>query len=396
MLESYSMIPLIKSTFYNEKKIKTALKKFLSSAKVLSMSEQCLQFEDEFSKFQKRKDSILVNSGSSANLAVIQALLNLGRIKKGDKVGFSAVTWATNVMPLIQLGLEPIPIDVELETLNISSKKLEDVLRVHDLKLLFITNLLGWCDDLDQIAKICKKNNCMLVEDNCESLGSVYEGKLLGNFGLASTCSFYVGHHLSTIEGGIVCTDDEELATMVRIVRAHGWDRNLRSDIQKGMRTMHKVNSTFYSRYTFYDLGYNLRPTEICGFLGIQQLQYAAEIIEKRENNFKYLAEKIYNTSEYIKPRWEHMEKFSNFAFPIICKSTKKRAELVELAENKVEIRPIVGGDMTQQPFFQKYIKNHSKHKLPNALLIHNQGFYFGNNPELTKKELAYLAALFS
>lgn len=396
MLESYSMIPLIKSTFYNEKKIKTALKKFLSTAKVLSMSEKCLEFESEFSKFQNRKETILVNSGSSANLAVIQALLNLGKIKKGDKVGFSAVTWATNVMPLIQLGLEPIPIDVELDTLNVSSKKLKEVLAVHNLKLLFLTNLLGWCDDIDQIAQLCKKSDCLLVEDNCESLGSVYKEKLLGNFGLASTCSFYVGHHLSTIEGGAICTDDEELATMIRIVRAHGWDRNLKSDIQQGMRTKHKVNSTFYSRYTFYDLGYNLRPTEICGFLGIQQLQYAAEIIEKRENNFLYLAEKIYNNEAYYKPRWKHLEKFSNFAFPIICTSVEKRAALVELVQDKVEIRPIVGGDMTQQPFFQKYIKNYSKYNLPNALLIHNQGFYFGNNPELTKKELAYLADLFS
>lgn len=396
MLESYSMIPLIKSTFYNEKKVKVALKKFLSSAKVLSMSEKCLQFEAEFSEFQKRKETILVNSGSSANLAVIQALLNLGKIKKGDKVGFSAVTWATNVMPLIQLGLEPVPIDVELDTLNVSSNKLQEVLKKHDLKLLFLTNLLGWCDDIDEISKICATNNCLLVEDNCESLGSVYKGKLLGNFGIASTCSFYVGHHLSTIEGGAVCTDDEELATMVRIVRAHGWDRNLNKDIQQGMRTKHNVNSTFYSRYTFYDLGYNLRPTEICGFLGLQQLQYAKEIIQVRENNFNYLANKIYTNDEYVTPRWQHMEVFSNFAFPIICKSIEKRIALVSLAQNKVEIRPIVGGDMTVQPFFQKYVKYHLEYQLPNASLIHNQGFYFGNNPELTKKELTFLAKLFT
>lgn len=389
------MIPLIKSTFYNEKKVKTALKRFISSAKVLSMGEKCLQFEKEFSNFQNRKETILVNSGSSANLAVIQALLNLGKIKKGDKVGFSAVTWATNVMPLIQLGLEPIPIDVELDTLNISSKNLQVVLKKHQLKLLFLTNLLGWCDDIDKISKICARDNCLLVEDNCESLGSVYKGKQLGNFGIASTCSFYVGHHLSTIEGGAVCTDDEELATMVRVVRAHGWDRNLKSEVQQGMRIKHNVNSTFYSRYTFYDLGYNLRPTEICGFLGLEQLQFVNEIIGNREQNFHYLADKIYRNDEYLALRWQHMDRFSNFAFPIICKTIEKRNSLVALAQDKVEIRPIVGGDMTEQPFFQKYVKNYLDFHLPNALLIHNQGFYFGNNPELTKKELLFLAQLF-
>lgn len=389
------MIQLIKSTFYQEDQMKLALNDFLSSAKVLSMGEKCAQFEEQFSQFQERKETILVNSGSSANLAVIQALMNLKRIKKGDKVGFSAVTWSTNVMPLLQLGLNPIPIDVELETLNVSSNKLRGVLKKHRLKLFFLTNLLGWCDDIEEIAKVCAENNCLLVEDNCESLGSRYEGKLLGNFGIASTFSFYVGHHLSTIEGGAVSTDDENLATMLRIVRAHGWDRNLKSHVQRGMREKHHVNSTFYSRYTFYDLGYNLRPTEICGFLGLEQLKFADEIIAKREKNFTYLAENIYKNPDYIPMRWSHMQKLSNFAFPVICTTLKKRKELVALSEDKVEIRPIVGGDMTKQPFFQKYVKNYAEFDLPNAAFIHTHGFYFGNNPELTKKDLHFLVKIF-
>ena len=390
------MIKLIKSTFYNEKETKDALTQFIQKSSILSFSKQCQKFELYFSKYQKRKYSVFVNSGSSANLAMIQALLNLGRIKPGDKVGFSALTWSTNVMPIIQLGLEPVPIDVEMDTLNVSSSKLTQCLKNHDLKMLFITNLLGFCDDLDEIAAICKSAKIILIEDNCESLGSKYKGKLLGNFGLASSFSFYVGHHMSTIEGGMVSTDDEELAIMLRIVRAHGWDRNLSMKDQNLIRDKYKVNSTFYSRYTFYDLGYNLRPTEIAGFLGNNQLKFLDEITAKRNQYFLQLAEVIYKNKNYFKIKFDHMDFVSNFAVPIICKTKKKKEELVTVCDQKIEIRPVVGGDMTQQPFYSKYNKNIGKFwNNSNSKIIHEQGLYFGNNPELTKKELATILKTF-
>jgi CDP-4-dehydro-6-deoxyglucose reductase, E1 len=390
------MIKLIKSTFYNEKETKNALIEFISKANILSFNNQCQLFEKNFSKYQNRKYSIFVNSGSSANLAMIQSLLNLGRIKKGDKVGFSALTWSTNVMPLIELGLEPIPIDVEINTLNVSSQIFKKTLKNHDIKMLFITNLLGFCDDIDEIEKICKEKSIIMIEDNCESLGTSYKNKLLGNYGLASSFSFYVGHHMSTIEGGMIVTDDEELATMLRIVRAHGWDRNLSLNDQKKIREKFKVNSTFYSRYTFYDLGYNLRPTEISGFLGNYQLKFLNKILEKRNINFLNLAEKIYNNKNYFKIKFNHIDFVSNFAFPIICKNKKTRDKLVEQSNNLVEIRPIVGGDMTKQPFFSKYKRlNYNFWKKSNSKLIHEQGLYFGNNPELTIKEINTLKDIF-
>ena len=262
------MIKLIKSTFYKEEQTKKELCDFIQKAEILSFGPECKRFEKEFAKWQKRKHCVFLNSGSSANLAIVQALLNEGKIAKGDMVGFSALTWSTNVMPIIQLGLEAIPVDIELDTLNVSSRKLKDALEKYPLKMFFLTNLLGFCDDIDEIKRICNEKNIILIEDNCESLGTVYQNKLLGNYGLASTFSFYVGHHMSTIEGGAVCTDDDDLAEMLRIVRAHGWDRNLSNDQQLKIRNKFNVNSTFYSRYTFYNLGYNLRPTEINGFIG--------------------------------------------------------------------------------------------------------------------------------
>jgi CDP-6-deoxy-D-xylo-4-hexulose-3-dehydrase len=391
------MIKLIKSTFYKEAETKNALINFIKRAKQLSFGKQCIQFEKNFSQYQGRKYTVFVNSGSSANLAIIQALLNLGYIKKGDLVGFSALTWSTNVMPLIQLGLTPVPIDVEIETLNVSSKKFLDVVKKFPIKMLFLTNLLGFCDDIDEIAKICKEKNIILIEDNCESMGTIYKGEKLGNFGLASTFSFYVGHHMSTVEGGAICTDDRNLSTMLKIVRAHGWDRNLSLREQKNIRKKFNVNYEFYSRYTFYDLGFNLRPTEINGFLGNYQIRFIDEIVKKRNRNFLKIANNLYKNKNYYRIKFNHIDFVSNFAVPVVCKSKQIRDQLVNKCKNLIEIRPIVGGDMTNQLFFKKYggyFANYLEDS--NARLIHDQGLYFGNNPELTDEEIDLIIKTFS
>jgi CDP-4-dehydro-6-deoxyglucose reductase, E1 len=391
------MIKLIKSTFFNEAKTNHELAQFILHADKLSIGSECRKFEKRFAAYQGRKHCIFVNSGSSANLALIQALLNIGRLKKGDRVGFSTLTWSTNVMPLIQLGLIPVPVDIELDTLNVSSRTFSAVIKKYPVKALFLTNLLGFCDDIDVIARICKKHKIILIEDNCESLGTVYKGKRLGNYGLASTASFYVGHHMSTVEGGVVVTDDDELTTMLHLVRAHGWDRNLTEDKQLFLRLKHNVNSTFYSRYTFYDLGYNLRTTEIQGFLGNTQLQYLPRIVRLRERNFRILAKAIYSRTDLFYPiRFNHIDTLSNFAVPVVCRSRKIRDRLVEACNGKVEIRPIVGGDMTRQPFYAKYVKVTKRTGRTNASLAHDQGLYFGNNPELTKKEIQTIINIFT
>lgn len=392
------MIKLVKSTFYKEKETKDRLSEFIKKADYLSLGSECLKFERRFGKFQKRKYCIFFNSGSSANLALIQSLLNLGRIQKGDDAAFSAISWPTNVTPLIQLGLRPIPIDVELDTLNVSSKKLIEVLKKFPLKVFFITNLLGFCDDIDRIRKICSKNRIILIEDNCESLGTIYKGEKLGNYGLASTFSFFVGHHMSTIEGGAVCTDDEELSVMLRLVRAHGWDRNLSKQQQDAIRKRFKVSSSFYAKYTFYELAYNLRPMEINAFIGNTQVKFINDIIRIRNRNFLKMAPIIYTkTNKYHPVRYDHIDFLSNFAVPLICKSTKIRDELVKRCKGKIEIRPVVGGDMTEQPFFRKYApKSVQLLNGSNAALIHRQGLYFGNNPELTNREIKQIIDIFS
>ena len=393
------MIKLIKSTFYKEQDTKVQLTKFISSAKQLSFGSECEKFEKNFAKYQGRKYCVFLNSGSSANLALTQSLLNLGLLQKNDLVGFSALTWATNVMPLIQLGLKPIPIDIELGTLNVSSQKLLKIVEKYSLKALLITNLLGFCDDLEKIKRICALKKIILLEDNCEALGTIYKGIKLGNFGLASTFSFFVGHHMSTIEGGAICTDDRELAKMLRMVRAHGWDRHLELSDRKTLKDKHGIKD-FHANYTFYDLAYNLRPTEVNGFLGNSQLKHMDEVIKNRQSNFTELANVIYNDKHFIPIKYNHIDLVSNFAFPVVCQSKDTYNKLIIKCRNKLEIRPIVGGNMLLQPFFKKYLLYYlgleRLFDCPNAELAHRQGFYFGNNPELTNKEIKDIKSIYS
>ena len=385
------MIKLIGSTFFKEKQTKKELISFIMNSEKLSMGDECDKFEKNFAKFQNRKYATFVSNGSMANLILIQSLLNLGLLKKGDNVGFSALTWSTNVMPLIQLGLNPIPINCELDTLNISLAKIKTI--KENLKGIFITNVLGLCDEIGKIKTYCKEKNIVLFEDNCESLGSKIKGKLLGNFGIAATFSFFVGHHLSTIEGGMIVTDDFNLYEMCKMTRAHGWDRNLSEKTQKILRTKNNINE-FYAKYSFYDLAYNGRPTELNGIIGNLQLKFIEEIITKRVENFKTFIEAEKENEDIVKLKTSHMDRISNMAFPIIFKSEQLLEKYKKIFEkNDVEIRPLIAGDMTRQPFFKRYIKK-TNYTLPNVKHIHECGIYIPNHPELTKKDINLLCSI--
>lgn len=383
-------VPLMRSTFFHEEQTRKRLAEFVGKTSRLSMGPECAAFEKAFATYQHRKHAVLVANGSLANLGLIQALMNLGRLKKGDKVGVSAVTWATNVMPLMQLGLIPVAIDCELHNLNVSSSTLGK--HIKHLRAFFLTNVLGFCGDIDAIRTLCDEHGVILIEDNCESLGTRYKGKLLGNFGLASTSSFFVGHHMSTIEGGMIATDDEELAHMLTMVRAHGWDRSLPPEKQKALRAQHGVDD-FHAQYTFYESAYNLRPTEITGFLGSLQLPMLEETIEKRlENYLRFHASALKRTDLYVLLESEHIERVSNFAMPVIAQTVEILEKTMKrFSDAGIEIRPIIAGNIAAHPFWKKELP---EAHCPNADVIHAQGFYFPNNVDLTASEVDLLCSL--
>ena len=381
------MIPLMKSAFFKEYETRKALSEFILQAGKLSMGERCVEFEKAFAKRQGRSQAILFNSGGSANLALIQGLRNLGTLGQGEKVGFSALTWSTNVMPILQMGLTPVPVDCEPSTLNVTSGTLAERIRTSDLKAFFITNALGFAGDLDMIRDLCVDSAIVLLEDNCEALGTELPAGRTGNFGLASTFSFFVAHHMSTIEGGMVATDDDDLADMLRIVRANGWDRNLSAVKQLKWRKRFDVPNELQAKYTFYDLGFNFRPTEITGFLGTQQMRFLEENIRIRERNHLQIEKIVVGNDELIPIRHDHVSRLSPFALPVLCRDERlKEHYLNQFSGAGIEVRPIIAGNIQNQPFYRRYVAD--RYDLPGTAFVDRCGFYCGNYPELTESDI--------
>lgn len=388
-------INLIKETFFNEQLTKKKLIKFISRTNKLSMGEKVSQFEKRFAQKMSSKYSVMFNSGSSSNLAIIQSLLNLKILKKNDYVGVSALNWSTTVMPLIQLGLKPYFIDIDINSLNISPSNLINSLSNNkNIKSLFLTNILGLSDDLLEIRSICTKKKIFLFEDNCESIGSKdLKNNLFGSKSACSSYSFFVGHHMSTIEGGAVTTNNYKIYQMLKLVRAHGWIRNLENPKKIGIKV---PKNNFYKQYTFFDLAYNLRPTEIQGFLGLEQLKYLSRIVDIRERNFFYLLEAYNKNTNFIPLNINYLTKISNFAFPIICKNKKNYNFYKKLfISNNIEIRPILSGNINNQPFYKKYFKNNNQKNL-NSSYVYNHGFYIPNNTSLSSSNLKLFKKLIS
>ena len=387
-------VPLMRNAFLNEAETKQRLADFIRDAEMFSMGKECAKFEKKFAEWQGCKHALLFNSGGSANLALLQSLKSLGRLKEGDKVGFSSLTWSTNVMPIIQMGMVPVPVDVDKKTANVMSWNLLERLKETDLQAFFATNVLGYAGDLAEIKRICAERGIVFIEDNCEGLGGRIAGDRFGNFGLGSTFSFFVAHHMSTIEGGMFCTNDDELCRMMKITRANGWDRNVLPEEQERMRAPYKINP-FFAKYSFYNLAFNFRPTEITGFLGQEQMQYLDENIKKRVANHAQFDAAICSNDDLIHIEWDHIDSISPFGLIVLCKTPELRDKyLKRFMDNEIEVRPVIAGNMQNQPFYKNYVKE--LYDLPNTDSYNNCGFYCGNYPEMTKEDVGLICSCLS
>ena len=234
---------------------------------------------------------------------------------------------------------------------------------------------------METILELCSKYNVILLEDTCESMGSKYGDKKLGSYGLMSSFSTYFGHHISTIEGGFVSTDDEELFEILKSIRSHGWDRDSSDTYSKNKRSKWKT-SDFDALYTFYHAGFNLRSTDLQAFIGINQLDKLDSICEKRNANFILYQQEL---SDFL-PTINVNGFISNFAYPII--SPDRDSIVKRLQNNNIEVRPMICGSMGTQPF---YIKQYGRTELPNVTIVDEQGFYVPNHPELSNKDIKYI-----
>jgi CDP-6-deoxy-D-xylo-4-hexulose-3-dehydrase len=345
----------------------------------LTKGELNVKFEKEWSEWLGKKYSVFVNSGSSANLAALYSLLLSGKLRN-NKIIVPAVSWVTTVTPAVQFGMEPIMCECDEDNLGLNIEHLKQIIKEHDPSSIILVHVLGFPNHMNEIVELCKEHDIRLIEDTCESIGSEYEGKKLGTFGDLSTFSFYFGHHMSTIEGGMISTDDEELYHILLSIRSHGWDRDLPKSKQIELREKYNIGD-FRSLYTFYYPGFNLRATDLQAFIGLEQLKKLNLIVKNRNLNYQKYHEGIKNNEWKINPPKDSF--ISNFSYPVITKNIK---ELVEkLTENNVECRPLICGSINEHPF---WYERYGKQDLPISKKVHEYGLYLPNNHQMTVEEI--------
>lgn len=371
------MIKLVNDTI-DEQDI-ASLIEWLRTFPRLTKGELTEKIEKKWSQWIGVKHSLYVNSGSSANLAIVSALQASGRLKN-DKIVVPSVSWSTTVAPVMQMGLTPILCECDKISLGLDITNLTEICRRDDPAAIVLVHVLGIPCQMDEITELCKKNNILLIEDSCESVGSIYKGTKTGAFGIASSFSFYFGHHISTIEGGMVCTNDDDLYEILKSVRCHGWDRDLRDDFRTNLRSRYGIDD-FRGLYTFYWPGFNLRSTDLQAQIGLSQLEKLETICKKRYENLLIYDSLIQN--DFWKLRIPENVYISNFAYPII---TPNIDHLINaLKENDIESRPLICGSIGRQPFWKEA---YGEQPFPFADIVHDYGLYVPNNHQITEEEI--------
>ena len=351
-----------------------------------TMGKEVEAYERDFAGYFGSRYAVMSNSGSSANLLAISALVYSGRLNKGDEVLVPAVSWSTTYFPLWQCGLKIRLVDIDRKTLNMDLDKMEEAI-TGQVKAVFAVNLLGNPNDFNRLREICEEHCLVLIEDNCESMGAKYQGKHAGTFGVMGTFSTFYSHHLCTMEGGVTVTDDDELYHYLLSIRAHGWTRQL----PHSSRLYQKHSNEFYESFQFIMPGYNLRPLEIEAAVGKEQIKKLDDFLRIRRENagiFKELAARdgrFYIQEETGEPSW--------FGFALTLKENyegERERFIVALRDAGIEVRPIVAGNFARQPAFQ-YMDAATAGKLANADYIHENGFFVGNHSVKMERQIRLL-----
>lgn len=375
--------PLIKNniTKYDLDKVK----KFLSKKNILlTQSQKVKEFENKWSKWLGVKYSVFVNSGSSANL-ISMAIVNY-LYGKGEVI-VPALTWVSDITSVIHNHLKPKFIDIDLETLSLSAANLEKKIN-KKTRAIFITHAQGFNGLNDQIIQISKKYKIPIIEDVCESHGAKYKNKKLGSYGLISNFSFYYAHHMSTIEGGMINTNNREIYELARMYRSHGMVREI--DNQTYKKKLVKKNKYLNPEFIFQVPGFNLRNTEIGAIIGINQLKRLDNNIIKRNSNHHFFLKNLDKKKFFIDFK---LQGSSNYAFNLILKNKDEnlmKSLMKNLKKNNIEFRKGTagGGNQLRQPYLKQYIKNKEYLKYVNTEHVHFFGMYIGNYPDLSKRDI--------
>ncbi|MBQ8609958.1 MAG: DegT/DnrJ/EryC1/StrS family aminotransferase [Campylobacter sp.] len=378
-MQGYSLA----SSTWDEKEL-NAINEVIKSD-IFTMGKKVAQFEQDFAKFVGSKYAVMTSSGSTANLIATAALFYTknNKLQRGDEVIVPAVSWSTTYYPLHQYGLKLKFVDIDLHTLNYDLEALKDAIS-DKTKMIMCVNLLGNPNDFDAIKAIIGDRNIILLEDNCESMGAEYNGKQAGTFGIMGTFSTFYSHHMATMEGGFVVTDNEELYHILLCLRAHGWTRNLPKD----NLIAPKSDDWFSESFRFVLPGYNVRPVEMSGAIGIEQLKKLPNFLKHRRENAKLFSKYFANHPDFIMQKEIGSSSWFGFSLIIRPESKLKRADIIKLLEaNNIEYRPIATGDFTQNEVI-KYFDYEIHGELKNAKYLQENGFFVGNHQVDISKQI--------
>ncbi|OUR82263.1 pyridoxamine 5-phosphate oxidase [Colwellia psychrerythraea] len=381
------------SSTWNENEY-SAIQRVIDSD-MFTMGKEVAQYEKDFAEFFGSKYALMVSSGSTANLLMIASLFftknSKLKLKRGDEIIVPAVSWSTTYFPLQQYGLKVKFVDIDRDTLNMDLDKLE-VAITDNTKAILSVNLLGNPNDYDRMNEIIAGRDIFILEDNCESMGATLNGKHAGTFGVMGTYSSFFSHHIATMEGGCVVTDDEELYHILLCIRAHGWTRNLP---KFNKVSGEKSDDPFEEAFKFMLPGYNARPLEMSGALGIEQLKKLPGFIETRCENAQ-LFQSLFANHPYLSIQKETGSS-SWFGFSLIIKENApyNRAELVKLlAENGIECRPIVTGNFLKNKEVLEYFDYEVSGTLEAAEYLDEHGLFVGNHQNGITNEIRLLASI--
>jgi len=365
---------------------KARLISFILRTTSYTQSKKVQEFEERWSEWLGAKKSLFVTSGSTANFLLIDAVMHKYGIKPGDKVLLPACTWMTNVAPPIQLGMTPVFCDVDLSDFSFSDEKLKTIAAEHpDIKLVFVTHLLGFPVNHSRIRKYWP--SAFILDDVCESHGCIDEtGRRVGAQSLGSTFSFYFGHHMTTIEGGMVSTCDDDLYDIMRMKRSHGMARNS-MHYESYARRHPEIEKSFL----FILDGYNFRNTEIGAVLGLSQLKRLDKTIAIRRSNYSRFIRLLNNHADLFF-ELPYLDGNSSFCFPFVCRSVEIKSRLLKVLDKyRIEYRPIVSGNLLAQPFLIDRPNVLKPCTFETAELIHKNGIYIGNNQFVSSMEIEFL-----
>ncbi len=356
-----------------------AVRKTIDSGR-FTMGEQVASFEQEFARYFGMRHGVMVNSGSSANLVAVAALFYKKDrpLQRGDEVIVPAISWSTTFHPLQQYGLKLRFVDVERDTLNMDVSKLERALTPRT-RMIVAVSILGNPAAVDVIQKFAKQHNLYFLEDNCESMDAELGGRKTGTFGDLNTFSFFFSHHISTMEGGITLTNDEELDHLLRAMRAHGWTR----DLPAGSPLFERRGGDHFEAYRFILPGYNVRPMEMSGAIGREQLKKLPSMTAHRRRNLALFQKVFAGDDRFILQR--ENGKSSSFSFTIILnpeRNANREKVFTSLKEAGIGFRMITGGCFLRHDVIKYYDYDIVDGGVPNAELAHERGFFVGNYPQ--------------